>query len=94
MRTAKTRDVKGSLLRKGFIEDNNDHKFYHLYVNDKRTSVRTKISHGETEIDTFVLKQMAKQVCLNNDQFEDLINCPLSYNDYIEILIENQIIRL
>ncbi|MGE5630749.1 MAG: hypothetical protein ACM3TR_06570 [Caulobacteraceae bacterium] len=94
MKTAKTRDVKGSLLRKGFKEDNNDHKFYHLYVNDKRTSVRTKISHGETEIDSYILNQMAKQVCLTNEQFEDLINCPLSYNDYVAILIENHKITL
>lgn len=94
MRTAKTRDVKGSLLRKGFIEDNNDHKFYHLYVNDKKTAIRTKISHGEIEIDSYILKQMAKQVRLTNELFEDLINCPLSYDNYITILIDNQIIRL
>jgi len=85
-------EIKRGLQRKGFREDNRDHKFYFLYLGDKRTSVRTKISHGETEIDDGLIKLMAKQIHLTKDQFIDLVNCPLSYDEYIKILQEKGII--
>lgn len=92
MKTAKTRDIERSLLKKGFKKDEGDHHYYHLYVDDKKTAIFTKLSHSKNEVDEFILRMMTKQVKLNRQQFEDLINCPLSYENYIKILRENNII--
>lgn len=94
MKTAKTKDLERSLIKKGFLKEDGDHHYYHLYVDDKKTTVFTKLSHSKSEVDEFILKMMAKQVKLNKKQFEDLINCPLSYEDYIKILTENKIINI
>lgn len=86
MSSLKTRKIKTSLKKKGFKEGNGDHKYYFLYINDRKTSIFTKISHGEGEINDFLIKQMSKQTRLEKNEFLDLINCPLSYEEYIELL--------
>lgn len=88
MPTVKTNKIDASLQKKGFDKTNRDHNYYILYVEGKKTKIHTKISHSATEIDDFLVKQMARQVRLDRKQFEDLIECPLSKEDYIEILKE------
>ena len=84
------RDVSASLLRKGFQERKGDHKFYHLFVGDKKTTIFTKISNGVKEIPDNNLSQMAKQVKLCNRDFRKLVDCPLTQEAYLEILRENK----
>jgi len=80
------KEVGAGLKNKRFQLRENDHTFYHLYVNGKKTIVFTKISHGEKEIGDRLLALMARQVKLNRKQFADLIECPLSYDDYVKHL--------
>lgn len=86
MSTLKTREIKNGLLKKGFQELNNHHKYYVIIINNKKTSIKTKISHGDKEINEFLLRQMASQTGLSNADFIDLINCPLSLEQYINLL--------
>jgi hypothetical protein len=80
------RAVAAGLREKGFRDRENDHTFFHLYVDDKKTIVSTKISHGEKEIGDTLLALMARQVKLSRKQFLDLVDCPLTLAQYIELL--------
>lgn len=84
----KTKDIKYSLQKKGFFEEIGDHLFYFYYIDDKKTEIYTKISHGEKEIDDFLISKMSKQLRLSKTQFIDLIRCSLSKEEYKEIVIQ------
>lgn len=80
------KDVAAGLSKKGFAARNSHHTFFHLYVDGKKRAVYTKISHGTREIDDKLLGMMARQVGLSKRDFHDLIDCPLSSDDYVKLL--------
>jgi hypothetical protein len=80
----KTRDIVTGLKRKGFVDQDGDHKFYVFVVDGKITQVYTKISHGEKEITDSLLGYMARQLHLPRADFDDLVDCPLTQEDYIQ----------
>jgi len=80
------RDVMAGLAKKGFSKKENDHTFLHLWVDDKKTRVYTKVSHGEKEIPDNLLGAMARQLNLNKKQFLDLVDCPLTLDAYVTTL--------
>ena len=86
MATLKAREVISGLKKKGFLQSEGDHTYFILYVNEKKTSIRTKVRHGRGEVDDYLLHMMALQAKLEKRQFMDLINCPLSATDYLKIL--------
>ena len=72
------------LKKKGFIEAPGDHKFLQYYHNGILV-LSTKISHGAThDIRDSLISKMANQCMLDKKDFLDLINCPLSSEEYIE----------
>lgn len=87
----KARDVKSALKTKGFQEiDDRDHIFYFLIYRGKKTHIRTKVSHGESEINDKLCGMMARQMNLTGKQFRDFVDCPLSYAGYVQILVQAQ----
>ena len=82
----KAKDVTASLLRKGFRRRNGGDKYYHLHVDGKKTPVFTFVSHGEKEIHDGLLRQMAIQTRLPRARFLDLVDCPLSAEEYLKSL--------
>ncbi|MFA5863286.1 MAG: type II toxin-antitoxin system HicA family toxin [Phycisphaerae bacterium] len=78
--------ISKALLHKGFQERNSKDIFYHLYVEGKKTTIFTKISHGEKEIHDGLMGAMSRELKLKKSQFLDLINCPLSLDDYLTLL--------
>ena len=80
------KDVAAGLEKKGFLRENSKDVHYRLYVDGKKTIVYTMISHGEKQIHDGLLGTMSKQVKLTRKQFNDLIDCPLKLEDYVEIL--------
>lgn len=86
MKPRKASDVASSLERKGFRPHSSHHTFYVLYVSGKKSSVRTRISHGATECDSYILAQMAKQLCLSNAELSSLLDCPLSHDTFVNVL--------
>ena len=80
-----------NLLSKGFKAAKGDHKYLEYYFNGKFI-LHTKISHGEKELQDFHIGMMKRQCKLEKSQFLDLANCPLSANDYLEILRKSGII--
>ena len=86
MKPRKAHDVRSDLQRKGFRPTQTDHEKWTLYVGVQKTTVHTKISHGQEECDGFVLAQMARQLCLSTQELADLLDCPLSYEAYVRLL--------
>lgn len=83
----KARDIKNGLKRKGFSEkETKHHDKYVYYVEGKKAPVYTYLSRGVNEIPFKLLKEMAKQLGLDYDEFIDLIECPLKEEEYVEIL--------
>ena len=77
-----------NLQRKGFRKRQGGDKYFHLYVDGKKTAVFTFVSHGEREIHDGLLGQMAKQTRLVKKEFLDLIDCPLTEEQYVRLLRE------
>lgn len=94
MSSRKTKDIRKSLLVKGFQETNTHHEMYWLYIGSRKTSVRTRISHSESEYNDRLLSQMAKQVGLSKAEFDDLIECPLSRDEYVQLLQTRGTVKL
>lgn len=79
-----------NLKKKGFVDSHSrscDHKYLDLFIDNKYVGY-TKISHGNGDLNDFLIKQMSDQCKLSKQQFADLVNCPLSKEAYIEILRE------
>ncbi len=86
------RKVESSLQKKGFQETSGDHRFFSYYTIDgKKTEIQTKTSHTPKmkTIPDSLISKMAKQCKLNNKDFSDLIDCPLSREAYEKKLREN-----
>jgi len=85
----KATDISKALKKKGFKERTGDHFFYILHINGKKTQIRTKISHDRKEYGISLLKLIWKQLKLNKKGLQNLIDCPMSYEDYVAHLEEN-----
>lgn len=89
MTVLKHREICKGLEAKGFVNEKSDHVFYHLYIDGKKTSIRTQLSHNKQDVDDYLIRFMKRQTKLTKNQFIDLIKCPLSKKDYINLLIQN-----
>jgi len=88
------RKVGHALTSKGFRKVENDHTFFHLYVDGKDAGVFTKISHGEKEIGTPLAKRMQHQLKMQSQaNFRDLVDCPLTYDKYVKLLRDAGVIE-
>lgn len=87
MASLKTKKIMSALLQKGFRQSNTHHMVFWLYDGERQTSVKTRVSHGKSEYDDSLLAQMRKQLGLDTKkQLLDLVECPLSYEDYLKLL--------
>jgi len=87
-RVKKARELAAALASKGFRAREGDHTFYFLYAGGRKTSVRTKISHGAEEYGPGLLSQMSKQLHLRSHELDDFVECPLSHRGYLELLVQ------
>jgi predicted RNA binding protein YcfA (HicA-like mRNA interferase family) len=95
MPTYKTRKIASSLNKKGFVQKKGKSKHikYTLYVNGKKTRVYTWISHGKDEYGDQLLNAMRKELYLNKPQeLEDLIECPMTEEALISLLIKRKVV--
>jgi len=84
----KAREVSGALTSKGFKLSDKDHHFFYLYQDGKKTQIRTKISHGESEISDPNCGLMARQMKLTSMQFKEFVDCKLKPEEYVALLIK------
>lgn len=89
------RVIETSLKEKGFVQDNRAHRKFFLYYEGKKTSVFTYTSHGSKykDIGDKLIGMMKRQLGLQtNKEVRNLLQCPMSGDEYIKILIERNII--
>ncbi len=84
-------DLENGLLRKGFVPTHGgaDHRYFIYATEDgkKARGARTKTSHGKGfDIGDNLLGEMARQVGLTKKKFLELVDCPLSREEYEAIL--------
>lgn len=85
------KNVEQVLERKGFTKNQTDHrKFIYYLLTGEKTAVWTKTSHGSShsEISSSNQRKMAKQCKLRNKDFDRLLDCPLSREEYQKRLEE------
>lgn len=89
MKIRKVKDLVKVLKKKGFElhPEKNDHNFYFLIVDGKKTSINTFFSHGKSEYgDSLMLKIKTQLRFQNTKTAEDFFDCPLTKEKYIELL--------
>ncbi len=81
------REIQKALLSKGFVTSQSHHTFLILMVDGKKSRVRTKLSHGSrTEYDDNLLSCVAKQLKIKKIELQNLIDCLMGYNEYVNLL--------
>jgi hypothetical protein len=73
---------------KGLERDENHHHMFRKRI-EGVTTIVTRLSHGSTVVDDNLAKLMANQCCLQLKEFWDLVDCPLSEEDW-EALIRQR----
>lgn len=87
--------VESSLEAKGFKKASGDHSFYIYHTKSGlKTIVRTKTSHGSgyKDISDDLVSKMAKQCKLTTKDFRNLIECPLSRDEYETKLVQQGLV--
>lgn len=92
MATRKAREIKEGLTKKGFIAVQRDHTYLFFSVEGRKSGIHTKISHGNKEYSDNILSLVARQLHISSKQLDDLLDCPLSYERYLSMLKEKNII--
>lgn len=87
MSALKVKDISKALTAKGFVAEKSHHTMYWYVHAGKKTAVRTRLSHGETEYGSNLLGQMAKQMGLSKDQLHEFVECTLSGAAYSAHLV-------
>ncbi len=87
MATLAIRTIESSLGKKGFTKKDGDHNFYVYYVDDRKTDIFTKTSHGKREIGDQLIGLMARQCRIKTSEFKKLVNCTISKEQY-EVMLQ------
>jgi predicted RNA binding protein YcfA (HicA-like mRNA interferase family) len=82
-----------ALEKKGFVRENRDHRYFRYYYNGKKTSITTKASHCQEEINEHLIHKIQKQLHLNNEDTKRFIKCPLTKEEYLDKLIKANLIK-
>jgi hypothetical protein len=82
------RDIRGALLKKGFVQvkGRQRHQTFQLCVNIEGVDIRTHYSHSASECGDGILNLMARQLHLTRQQMNDLIDCRMGRDEYVDVL--------
>lgn len=82
----KARQAEEALAVKlGFERTDSHHRIYRLYL-DGQLVARTFLSHGQRELNDYLIGQMARQLRLSRQEFLDAVACPLDRESYYTLL--------
>ena len=94
MATLKAIDVENALCKKGFDRSNNDHRVFWLHIDGKKTSIHTKTSHNNQDIDVHLQSLMTRQMHLTKNEFLQFVSCQMNFEIYIKQLYSRNCLRL
>jgi len=92
MKVRKTKDIQKVLVKKGFVPDPeiDHHHFYCLMIDGKKQAIKTYFSHGKKEYDKSLMGLIKNQLKFKeSEKAEAFFDCPMSKEQYVEMLIEN-----
>jgi len=94
MTTRKRKNVEASLLRKGFVLDETDHRCY-IFKVENRVVAMTKVSRDTQykDLHSDLIAKMARQCSLTKYQFLELVDCSMSKDDYKEHLRKQKLLE-
>jgi hypothetical protein len=87
MATRTTAVVTQALEAKGMEADESHHHMFRKQV-DGVTTLVTRISHNAKEIDDGLAKRMANQCVLQLKEFWNLVDCPLTEEEWDKLVAE------
>jgi len=87
--------IEYALTHKGFSRENaKHHVMFWFYLDGKKTSVRTRLSFGASEIGDRLIGCMAREMRIPKADFLRFVECGMSADDYKEKMIsEGQVQR-
>ena len=66
---------------------------FYLFVEGKKTAIHTKASFGSSEdLRNTLMTMIKKQLNLDSKQIERFIDCPMEYEEYLNILKRNGVV--
>ena len=78
-----------ALVYKGFDRsEGKHHTMFHLMAYRKRTSVRTRLSHGERRVDDWLQSQIARELHLSKRELWRFVKCEIGEQEYLGMMIE------
>ena len=86
--------MRAAFLAKGFISDETHHEMFWLVVGGKKTSIRTRISHGAKEYGDQLLTLVSRQIGLSKTELYRLVDCPMDGEKLKALLVERRKIRM
>jgi hypothetical protein len=91
----KIREIQSALGRKGFqIKGQKKHEMWIYYINGKKTSIYTFLSHGSSEYNDNRLGSMAKEMHIPRNMLDEFIQCSLSQKEYENYLVDKGLITI
>jgi hypothetical protein len=94
MANYKTSEFKNALEKKGFKLDQTHHEMYWYFLDGKKTTIKTRISHSEKNYDDYLLNERKKQLHLSKSDFILFVKCPLTAEQYRQKLIDIKRIQI
>jgi len=85
------RKALAALRGKGFRDSKSsskDHIWVSLWVNGKLTPIKTKFSHNGQDLDNYLIKCVSKQIRLTKPEFLSYVECHISEEAYINLMVE------
>ncbi len=92
MKVRKSKDLQKVLSKKGFVfyPEKDHHQFYYLEIDGIKQNVYTYFSHGLNEYGSSLMSKLKKQLKFEEtNKAEDFFDCPLTKEQYIQMLIDN-----
>lgn len=92
--TRKNTNIANSLLKKGFEEKHSSHVHLIFFIDGKKTSIFTFISHGKKEISDNLMHKMARQLRLSHKQFCELVDCSMNGEALKAFYLDEGIVKI
>jgi hypothetical protein len=90
------KNVIGKIKKNFRVEKSNKHHIYYEVYFENKMILKIYYSHGSggNDISDNILSKIKKELFLDNSQqLRDLINCPMSSDDYFNLLKEKNILN-
>jgi len=87
----KKREIRSAFAKLKMRIEPTHHKIAYFEY-DGIEYLKTRVSHGEGEIPKPVVERIRKQLFLNHTQFQDLVKCPMGYDEFVTALKEKGVI--